>query len=842
MRQRRQYKVCGIYDTETCNYGTGSDTIAYPVLFIVNDIRTVDIAAYKVGDSDDIRFYRHASDMLDYISGLIDWGQAHNITPIITAYNLMFDLQPLMRLLADNWPMQVNAQTATSVYTLDLVTPDGKTVLLRFWDTFYLEQNGLAAMGETCGLPKALGDWDYTLTRTPETPITDLEKHYASRDVQVIPAYLAWLIKANTWLSSDMLGCQVLTKTSLVRQMAKREIGRLRYKTAHGSKRSLINAFMLTCKQEFPRSFQQYALRKACFRGGLTFTAGNLASRVVHNVVSLDVTSMHHTFINGRCIPVHFHPRSVSVVRRACETVRRTSLQQVLRYYYKPFAVAFHARIDFRNLRLKEGSAFKRWGIGLIPEGKFAVKAPAVDLLEDQRAKAAEDNIRLKGWHDRAYNARFAYSKLVSADAATLHVNELEFWNICQVYDFDSYDVRLGETTIKYALAPDYVSLQSNILFQRKQDMKQVLKHYIEGEKYTEEIPDSIPEGIAAELRKGTADTQFLNSYYNSTVKGMFNGIYGTQAMDLMRPAFVVNNGDIIIDPKTACDEHNFNDLKTSKPNVLYTYGMRIVGGSRMHLIIALMLLWQVYGERVQPVGGDTDSIKAATAPDITDDMLAQALEPLADASDRAITFVQRRIRATYPQYASALTNIGHFDIEASTDGGTRWANHLELWNKARISENNGHWHITCAGLSRPRGAYHIEHFCRDLQSAGHTFEQIAPKVLGYDIYISHELCFALQTKRPDIDDVVNQRVTDYLGNTACVHCPQSIALYPVGRYLGETIKRANLENVEYLRAIGTPVDTRGYELYKSGDIIGIRTLDITGEYTTVMETLAHDR
>ena len=69
-------------------------------------------------------------------------------------------------------------------------------------------------MGRTCGLAKALGDWDYNLTRTPETPLTADEMHYAARDVQVIPAYLRYLIEANEWLEPDMLASTVLTKTS----------------------------------------------------------------------------------------------------------------------------------------------------------------------------------------------------------------------------------------------------------------------------------------------------------------------------------------------------------------------------------------------------------------------------------------------------------------------------------------------------------------------------------------------------------------------------------------------------------------------------------------------------
>ena len=87
--------------------------------------------------------------------------------------------------------------------------------------------------------------------------------------------------------------------------------------------------------------------------------------------------------------------------------------------------------------------------------------------------------------------------------------------------------VELGEGTGKFMLPPDYVTLQSNILFERKQAMKHVTKVYEEGVPYPEAVPASIPEGIAAGLRDGALSSQFVGSYYGNAVKGAFNSIYG---------------------------------------------------------------------------------------------------------------------------------------------------------------------------------------------------------------------------------------------------------------------------------------------------------------------------
>lgn len=257
MIKRKKFKITAIFDTETANIGSGAETCAYPILYIFNDLRNTPLESYTP-DTDDVRFYRYTSEALTYIDNLIEYGRAHGFVPIIAAYNLMFDMQSLMLELAQSYAIEVNAQTATSVYTLDLCIAGN--VVCRFWDTFYLEMGGLRAMGETCGLPKAVGDWDYTLVRTPETPLTEDELFYARRDVQVIPQYLQWLLRANHWLTSDMLGSRVLTKTSLVRQMARREIGGRRVTLQGGKKLTLQRAFEMTCNQEFPKDYKSYAL------------------------------------------------------------------------------------------------------------------------------------------------------------------------------------------------------------------------------------------------------------------------------------------------------------------------------------------------------------------------------------------------------------------------------------------------------------------------------------------------------------------------------------------------------------------------------------------------------
>lgn len=801
MKTRKEYRIAAIFDTETTNIGESAETRAYPILYIFNDLRDTPLESYDP-DTDNVRFYRHTSEALAYIDDLIMHGRAHGYVPIIAAYNLMFDMQTLMLELAQSYTIEVNAQTATSVYTLDLCV-DGN-VVCRFWDTFYLEMGGLRAMGETCGLPKAVGDWNYTLVRTPETPLTEEELFYARRDVQVIPQYLQWLLRANHWLTSDMLGCRVLTKTSLVRQMARREIGGRRVTLQGGRKITLQRAFEMTCNQEFPKNYESYALRKACFRGGLTFTSAKTASVVVDNVASLDVTSMHHAFINGRRLPVKFAVAPPEILQIACERITDTPLEDVLRNYSDPFRTGLHVAISFTNLRLRANTCFADWGIAICPRSKFVRTLQAdTDYSNNERAKTQENSIRAHGYVDSAVNPTFAFGKLYRADECILHVNEIELWNVAQVYEFDEMHVLYGEATAKTIVPPDYVTLQSNMLFARKTDVKNLIKHYTEGVPYAGDIPESIPEGIARDARAGTLSMKFLQSYYGSTVKGQFNGIYGTQAQDVMKADYrVTETGELEVDRATVCIPENFVKKRPKTPRVLYTYGMRIVAGSRMHLVIAMMLIYRRFGNRATVTGGDTDSLKISCADDVTDTELLDALEPLHTAIENAINLTMRRVRNTAPDMASTLDHIGKFEVE-DCGGTTRYAEHVELWNKARVSlDMSGRVHVTCAGLPRPDGVYTIEDCIEDIMRMGHGFAETVRLALGYDVLVDYEICHTLQRNRPHAWDRYVGTVTDYRGATCHVDVPEAIALYSSGRWLGESDKQANGENLAYMRDV----------------------------------------
>lgn len=838
-KERKEYRIAAIYDTETTNVGEGAKTRAFPVLYIFNDMRGRDIRTYSTGD-DNVQFFRTVEDALSFLRDLVAWGKKEGVVPIVAAYNLMFDMQSFMSILVEHYNIKVCAQSGTNVYTMDLEEPFGGTVL-RFWDTFFLEQRGLAAMGRTCGLAKATGDWDYTLVRTPETPLTSEELFYAGRDTQVIPAYLRFLLESYPWMKEEELGVRILTKTSIVRQMSRHEIANLQSPRSEGKGRLTVGrAFENLCMAELPKDYDEYAERKACFRGGWTFTSMSTAGQVVPNVASMDVTSMHHTYINGRRVPVRFHKTTPDVLLKAAEEIVSTTREQVLAHYDAPFRIAIHARIRFDNVRLREGSPFEAWGIALEPEAKFSAKVPKADPLVVDREGTREDeeDVRSRGYYDRAFGAVFAFGKLVSADVAYINMTEVELWTFSRVYEWDSMDVDFGEISFNWVLPPDYVTLQSNVLWSMKNAAKHINNTYKQGEPYSEDIPQSVPQGIAELLRSGEATQDFVRSWYQVAVKGSFNGLYGVQAQNVFRSNYHVpydEGGRILTDKATVVTPETFPEKLAEIKHcmVLYTYGMRIVGGSRQHLAIAMELLFEALGSRVRVTGGDTDSMKVSCEYDVTDDELREAVLPLEEAIDGALARSQRRIRENFPGMASDLVSLGHFDVE-DAGNSKRYLLHYESWNKARISlDSDLKPHITAAGLSRPAGAYTIEDWVSDMiaEDPEHLFPHIAGAVLGYNTIIRPEVAHAIMSRRPEPGDLYNDIVRDYMGNASEVIAPEVIALYSADREVGDTMKLTNAQNVQWLEDAGRRPDTRQHVIGKDEHGPFIYWMEGTGGY-----------
>ena len=792
----KKYKICAVYDTETTDIGE----CAFPYAFIINDIRNVQLSEYQHYCTRNIEIYRTEAEIQRYLVELMEWGERFNTVPIVCAYNLSFDLQPLLDWLYSEFgdSVKICARNSASLYTLDIIGTGDRSIL-RFWDVFNLEPRGLAKMGEVCGVPKLTGDLDYSLIRTPSTPLAAPEIEYMFHDVEIIPRYLASLLEQYPWLNEEDLGTKVITATSLVRQMAAHEIGVLRL----GGKR-LDQRFMSLCRENMAPDYHSYAARKACFRGGLTFTGSKWAFQKLSNVYSLDVVSMHHTFIN-QPTPIDFQPTDAETLAAACHQILLETPDTILKHYAYPFPAAFHACIEFENVRPCRGSVFELHGIQTLSRAKFKRSAPRY-VNGNESSLAAENGVRANEYLDVAEGVIFEFSKLVSAKRCRLFLSELEFWIFAQAYEFDEFTPIFGEITTKYSMPPAYVSLQSNMLYERKKAMKSILQAYECGvknlalEPWTKHLSAALAESILS----GEAEIEDLESYYKLAIKGPFNAIYGTQAQDIFKPDWELTGEGFEIDLETLANELSYAALRKSKraPKVLYPYGLRIVGRSRLHLALAMMLLHAEYGDLIKIGGGDTDSLKISLPADITPGDLLKCLEPLHRSTAKALEIGQREIKTNFGKFAANLGSVGFFEIE-----NKKPLAEIELWNKCRVSESptNTKISITCAGLAKREGvsAWNMEGAIYSMRLTGIPLARAVDLAMGFNARICFELSCYFHKRSPKPRDVITAEIRDYLGAPCEVRAHQSVQLVQDSQELAPTHQAVNIENLKALNKNG---------------------------------------
>ena len=104
---------------------------------------------------------------------------------------------------------------------------------------------------------------------------------------------------------------------------------------------------------------------------------------------------------------------------------------------------------------------------------------------------------------------------------------------------------------------------------------------------------------------------------------------------------------------------------------------------------------------------------------------------------------------------------------------------------------------------------YHMEDFIGDLVKAGHSFGEVVPLALGFNVRVDNAICHALQRHRPLPTDRFRAAITDYTGKRSQVDAYESIALYDSDRLLGDPAKKDNAATIAYLERRGRPVEQR---------------------------------
>lgn len=223
----KPYRVIGAYDSETTNLDDHGDHIAFPVLHqlgLLDGTDLLDIFPDNVEEHVHIELYRHTLDIYERLDELVE--RESEYVPVIMCHNLAFDMYGLSSWLSRH-DVRVLAKSARKPITFTIRDENGKPALV-LWDTLVFSQQGLERMGKDCGYSKGVGEWDYSLIRTPETPLTDAEIDYAKRDIYTLICWLGWWLRQNPDIDQSKLGLNVVTKTGVVRERRKVRFSKLK--------------------------------------------------------------------------------------------------------------------------------------------------------------------------------------------------------------------------------------------------------------------------------------------------------------------------------------------------------------------------------------------------------------------------------------------------------------------------------------------------------------------------------------------------------------------------------------------------------------------------------------
>ncbi|MBR5434968.1 MAG: hypothetical protein IK117_11090 [Bacteroidales bacterium] len=786
MKKVKPYRIIGAYDSETTNINIDGIPKAFPIVHQLGLLDDHDLSCINntnVEEHVNIELYRHSLDLYTRLDEMVSHDSEY--IPVILCHNLSFDMYGLAPWLSRH-DVKVLAKSARKPITFTILDDFGKPSLV-IWDTLIFTQQSLARMGKDCGYSKAIGEWDYDLIRTPETPLTENEIDYAKRDIYTLLCWFAWFEKRNPDIDHEKLAHNVVTKTGIVRERRKKRFSKLR---GYGMKRNVQYYWLTRCKLDEPKTDDELFTMLACTRGGFTFCASESASipydftDTGKTIVAYDATSQHPAQIVSHLYPYRFREMPTDVLELAFDLIGKVTIQRVLDMWEKPFPVAFNACFEFENLRPRKGTLFERNGIYPLASARYK----SSDQLNDN--DATNEYMNAYSYIDCIDGAITAFGKVISAKKARLYLTELASWEVWQVYEWDSVRAIHGYETGKFCKPNDIDVISIMQFYKAKNEFKESRKQYYKSKTVTngEKLVElGIAPAIVDEMEKGVCTETDIEATYLS-LKADLNAIFGISASNQYRR-------NTVLTPTGIEYEGEFglcNAPKTSK--VWYQFGQRIVAWSRIAQIVAMNLLDHYC---ISIVNGDTDSIKLT----IDENRIAEAeneLSKLGKAIDKAKAKVCSRVKHAYPNMYDELTEIGYYVREFESK------RFCASWNKAYCIQDESGFHFTLAGIptSRRENGFScfigINGYADRLYKQGKTFEYICNLFLGYNVTFSNDLIKMNARKFPEWGEVFTEKVTDYLGNSSLVVEPCALSIYPMSKTVNDTRNKDNETNMRY--------------------------------------------
>lgn len=804
----KPYRIIGAYDSETCNITEKGVHRAFPILHQLGllDLPVEEIDAGNIESHCHIALYRHEVDLYDALDSLVE--SEFDYVPVIACHNLSFDMYGLSPWLDSRDNVRVLAKSKRKPITFTIRDDSGNARLV-LWDTLVFTGKSLASMGRDCGYAKAVGEWDYDLVRTPETPLTDLEIDYAKKDVYALLAYLGWWLRKNPDIDSSMLGLNVVTKTGVVRTRRKIRFDSVK---GNGQRQNIGRYWLFMNRTQAPKTDDELFTMFACTRGGFTFCASKNASVPFDLIGSgaciagYDATSQHPAQMVSHMYPVNFHAVEPKTLDDAFYNVAKRSPDYVLSRFEKPFSCAFLAAFEFEGLRLKTGSLFERFGIATLASARV-IGCGNERLDEDnEQGQQFRQRLDLIGYKDVCVNPKFAFGKLVSADRAILFLTELEAWIMGQVYEWDGVSALHGYYTGRFVRPTDMSTVSVMQFYKAKNEFKHAREtFYSEKTIHNGDMLKSlgIPASIVSLMETGTATDTEVDVQYQSE-KANLNALYGIECSNEYRRDTVLTDAGIDY-------EGDFGICnKPKNPKTWYQFGQRIVGWSRVAQVL-VMILADPHIETI--VNGDTDSVKFLVGKKNIAG-LDSALSRYADSLDRAKSRVIERVKRAYPSYYDELRGIGAYVLEFTSE------RFCASWNKAYcthdVDKRDGKrkFAFTLAGIPARAG---VNQAADQFYAEGMTFDEICKLMLGYNVTYAHSVIKLNARSFPEWASAYVGTVTDYTGRTSRVMEPAALALYPMSKTINDTRNRENAENM--LMALSNVLDVNTEPVIVGGDV-----------------------
>lgn len=198
---------------------------------------------------------------------------------IIWIHNLAYEFQFFNKYF--NWHRVFATDPRKPIYA---ITDSG----IEFRCSLRLSGYALSKIGDQIGIPKLLGDLDYTKIRHSNTPLTNDEIQYIIHDVKIVSAYIRQKIADENGIINIPL-----TKTGYVRRLFRARCLHSRYAPDY---MDIIKRLKL--------DLDEYRLARCAFAGGFTHANHFYSGKLMHNVTSFDIASSYPTVLVAEKYPM----------------------------------------------------------------------------------------------------------------------------------------------------------------------------------------------------------------------------------------------------------------------------------------------------------------------------------------------------------------------------------------------------------------------------------------------------------------------------------------------------------------------------------------------------------